>query len=80
MTKTWSVEVIMWQLAGQKGEDKLDPGARDSTIKRLAAFYSTPTVIEDNASSNKVYNLTQILQILSQSKSTKYELIVLIII
>ena len=80
MTKTLSVEVIMWQLAGQKGEDKLDPGARDSTIKRLAAFYSTPTVIEDNASSNKVYNLTQILQILSQSKSTKYELIVLIII
>ena len=80
MTKAWSVEVIMWQLAGQKGEYKLDPGARDSTIKRLAAFYSTPTVIEDNASSNKVYNLTQILQILSQSKSTKYELIVLIII
>ena len=56
MTKTWSVEVIMWQLNGQKGEDKLDPGARDSTIKRLAAYYSTPTVIEDNASSNKVRN------------------------
>ena len=54
VTKTWSVEVIMWQLNGQKGEDKLDPGARDSTIKRLAAYYSTPTVIEDNASSNKV--------------------------
>ena len=45
----------MWQLTGQRGEDKLDPGARDSTIKRLAAFYSTPTVIEDNASSNKVW-------------------------
>ena len=44
----------MWQLTGQRGEDKLDPGSRDSTIKRLAAFYSTPTVIEDNASSNKV--------------------------
>lgn len=59
MTKTWSVEVIMWQLAGQKGEDKLDPGARDSTIKRMAAFYSTPTVIEDNASSNKVFKTNQ---------------------
>ena len=47
----------MWQLTGQKGEEKLDPGARDSTIKRLAAFYSTPTVIEDNASSNKVQPL-----------------------
>ena len=48
---------FMWQLTGQKGEEKLDPGARDSTIKRLAAFYSTPTVIEDNASSNKVQPL-----------------------
>ena len=47
----------MWQLAGQRGEDKLDPGARDSTIKRMAAFYLTPTVIEDNALSNKVRNI-----------------------
>lgn len=54
MTKTWSVEVIMWQLTGQKPEDKLDPGSRDTTVKRLAAYYSTPTVIEDNASKNKV--------------------------
>ena len=30
------------------------PAARDSTIKQMAAHYSTPTVIEDNASSNKV--------------------------
>ena len=44
----------MWQLTGQKPEDKLDPGARDSTVKRLAAYYSTPTVIEDNASKTKV--------------------------
>ena len=54
MTKTWSVEVIMWQLTGQKPEDKLDPGSRDTTVKRLAAYYSTPTVIEDNASKAKV--------------------------
>ena len=47
----------MWQLTGQRGEEKLDPGSRDSTIKRLAAYYSTPTIIEDNASSNKVYVL-----------------------
>lgn len=46
----------MWQLTGQKPEDKLDPGARDSTIKRLAAYYSTPTLIEDNASTTKVRN------------------------
>ena len=32
----------------------LPPAARDSTIKQMAAHYSTPTVIEDNASSNKV--------------------------
>ena len=43
----------MWQLTGQRGEEKLDPGSKDSTIKRLAAYYSTPTIIEDNASSNK---------------------------
>ena len=54
VTKTWSVQVIMWQLTGQKPEDKLDPGARDSTVKRLAAYYSTPTAIEDNASKTKV--------------------------
>ena len=50
----------MWQLTGQKPEDKLDPGSRDSTIKRLAAFYSPPTVIEDNASSNKVIYIKNI--------------------
>ena len=55
MTKTWSVELIMWQLTGQRGEEKLDPGSKDSTIKRLAAYYSTPTIIEDNASSCKVH-------------------------
>ena len=44
----------MWQLTGQKPEDKLDPGSRDTTVKRLAAYYSTPTVIEDNASKAKV--------------------------
>ena len=57
VTKTWSVEVIMWQLTGQKPEDKLDPGSRDTTVKRLAAYYSTPTVIEDNASKRKVEKL-----------------------
>ena len=35
----------MWQLTGQRGEEKLDPGSKDSTIKRLAAYYSTPTII-----------------------------------
>ena len=45
VTKTWSVELIMLKLSGQKGEEKLDPGSKDSTIKRLAAYHSTPTVI-----------------------------------
>ena len=53
----------MWQLTGQKPEDKLDPGSRDSTIKRLAAFYSPPTVIEDNASSNKVIYIKNITRL-----------------
>ena len=48
-----SVKVIMWQLTGQKLEDKLDPGSRYTTVKRLASYYSTPTVIEDNASKKR---------------------------
>ena len=59
VTKTWSVELIMLKLSGQKGEEKLDPGSKDSTIKRLAAYHSTPTVIYDNASSNKVYRINK---------------------